>query len=53
MTIVNYDTPSFALVCYEKFERTLKLHSFGCCFTKHDLYRESIEIIFFRCLGTL
>lgn len=41
----------FALVCYEKFERTLKLHSFGCCFTKHDLYRESIEIIFFRCLG--
>ena len=43
----------FALVCYEKFERTLKLHSFGCCFTKHDLYRESIEIIFFRCLGTL
>ena len=25
----------------------MKLHSFGCCFTKHDLYRESIEIVLF------
>ena len=47
MTLYEQQSLS-TLVCYEKFER-IETSQFRCrCFTKHDFYRESIEIFLFN-----